>query len=50
MARVDPPLGFVASGTAITSKGAIDEALDSRDAIYLVNSLFVELQPLIGEQ
>jgi hypothetical protein len=50
IARVDPLLGFIASKTTITSKGAIDEALDSRDAIYLVNSLFIELQPLIGEQ
>ena len=50
IARVDPLLGFIASRTTITSKSAIDEALDSRDAIYLVNSLFIELQPLIGEQ
>jgi hypothetical protein len=50
MARINPPLGFIASRTAITSKGAINKAPDPRDAVYLVNSLLIELQPLICEQ
>lgn len=47
--KVDSPLSLVASGTAVTSKGTVNKALDSKDAIYLVDGLFKDSQLLIGE-
>jgi hypothetical protein len=47
--RIDHPLSFVTSRTAIPLKGAVNKALDFKDAIYLTDSLLINLQPLIGE-
>jgi len=49
MPGINPPLSFIASWAAITSKGAVYRALDSKNSIDLVDSFFIDLQPLIGQ-
>ncbi len=49
MPRVDSPLGFIASWTAIPPKGAVNEALDSINAIDLVDGFSIDLRSLICE-
>ena len=48
--RVDTPLCLVACWTAIPSKSAVHEALDSKNSINLANCFSGDLQPLIGKQ